>query len=113
MDTKKIIKFLNILTTETSAGNISWKRSKKSAYNPSKSFYTQLSNMNVGLLKQDGWDDDNTPLVEIEYDAEIPATNIEIDDEEYWRDIIEVQRVNTQNVIESKKEQGGVCHAQI
>jgi hypothetical protein len=30
-----------------------------------------------------------------------------------WRDIIEVQRVNTQNVIKSKKEQGGVCHAQI
>ena len=30
-----------------------------------------------------------------------------------WRDIIEVQRANTPNVIESKKEQGGVCNAQI
>jgi hypothetical protein len=30
-----------------------------------------------------------------------------------WRDIIEVQRANTQKVIESKKEQGGVCNAQI
>ena len=32
---------------------------------------------------------------------------------EIWRDIIEVQRANTQKVIESKKEQGGVCNAQI
>ena len=30
-----------------------------------------------------------------------------------WRDIIEVQRTNTPKVIESKKEQGGVCNAQI
>ncbi|BAL01627.1 hypothetical protein OBV_44280 [Oscillibacter valericigenes Sjm18-20] len=30
-----------------------------------------------------------------------------------WRDIIEVQRTNTQKVIESKEEQGGVCNAQI
>jgi hypothetical protein len=30
-----------------------------------------------------------------------------------WRDIIEVQRANTQKVIESKEEQGGVCNAQI
>jgi len=30
-----------------------------------------------------------------------------------WRDIIEVQRANTPNVIESKEEQGGVCNAQV
>ena len=30
-----------------------------------------------------------------------------------WRDIIEVQRINTPKVIESKEEQGGVCYAQI
>ena len=30
-----------------------------------------------------------------------------------WRDIIEVQRANTQKVIESRKGQGGVCDAQI
>jgi len=30
-----------------------------------------------------------------------------------WRDIIEVQRANTPNVMESKEEQGGVCNAQV
>ncbi len=34
-------------------------------------------------------------------------------DSEVWRDIIEVQRTNTPNMIESKEEQGGVCNAQI